>query len=274
MWLSSHNRPRDEKWCLDYPTHMPSAHRVQKTDIGLVSLSLSGASAHVVNTYHPCPKSPLKHTSHHTVYLYTRPPTSLSTADVITLLWSTSNLTVPLHTSWDLPSPSALWYQPFTRPLFIIAIPTILYSYGGTQFTAWVMNHILQDWGVQYVMLSHHYPQSNGFAKATAKAKIAIMWQCWEINSRIMNADKWSNCLFQATPHGQTAYPQPKWCTGTQYWHPAHEWQCSIKEAYGHAVAICHLLEHMYIRTALESPQLTMGNGVAIQDHCTREWDK
>ena len=55
---------------------------------------------------------------------------------------------------------------------------------------------------------------SNGFAEAAVKAMKTLMQQCWEINLHTVNADKW---VKGATPHGQTAYPQPKWCMGTQY---------------------------------------------------------
>ena len=77
------------------------------------------------------------------------------------------------------------------------AVPTILYSDGGPQFTARAMGHFLQDWGVQHEMSSPHYPQSNGFAEADVKAMKALVRQCWEITSCTVNADKWAKGLLQ-----------------------------------------------------------------------------
>ena len=163
------------------------------------------------------------------------------------------------------------------------AVPTILYSDGGPQFTARAMDRFLQDWGVQHEMSSPHYPQSNGFAEAAVKAMKTLVRQCWETNLRTVNADKWAKGLLQwrNTPRADGLSPAQ-----VVYGHPvrdtlpvhkrafAPEWQRSIKEADERAATIHHRLEHMYNRTAHELPQLAVGTKVAVQDHRTRKWDK
>ena len=163
------------------------------------------------------------------------------------------------------------------------AVPTVLYSDGGPQFTARAMDRFLQDWGVQHEMSSPHYPQSNGFAEAAVKAMKALVRQCWETNFRTVNADKWAKGLLQCrnTPRAdglspaQVVYGHPVRDTLPVHKHAfAPEWQRSIKEADERAATIHHRLEHMYNRTAHELPQLAVGTKVAVQDHRTCKWDK
>ena len=59
------------------------------------------------------------------------------------------------------------------------AVPDILWTDRGPQFTSGVFQNFLHQWGVQHRRSTPHYPQRNGKAEATVKAMKKIIRAAW-----------------------------------------------------------------------------------------------
>ena len=75
------------------------------------------------------------------------------------------------------------------------AVPDIVYSDGGPQFTSHVFTAFLLDWGVAHVISSPHYPQSNGNAAAAVKSMKKLIRGSW--NNRTIDEDKLARAQLQ-----------------------------------------------------------------------------
>ena len=130
-------------------------------------------------------------------------------------------------------------YQTSTRPSLWLPSPLSC-----TQMEVHISRQQHQQWialrlGSPAHDVQSHYPQSNDFAKAHAKAMKALVPQCWEINSCITNADKWAKGLLQwcnnpwadGISPAQVVYGHPIYDTLPVHKHAfALEWQCSITD--------------------------------------------
>ena len=76
-----------------------------------------------------------------------------------------------------------------------IAIPEVLFSDGGPQFTSHAFAVFLNDWGVKHVRSSPHYPQSNGKIEATVKSIEKLIIKLW--NVRALDENKLARALLQ-----------------------------------------------------------------------------
>jgi len=72
------------------------------------------------------------------------------------------------------------------------AIPDVLWSDGGPQFTSHQFNQFAQKWGFRHNTSSPHYPQSNGKIESTVKKIIYTAW-----NSRSLDHNKFCRALLQ-----------------------------------------------------------------------------
>ena len=163
------------------------------------------------------------------------------------------------------------------------AVPTILYSDGGPQYTSRVCQQFLQEWGVKHVVSSPHYPQSNGCAEASVKGMKKLVKRCWDRRARTIDKDKWAKGLLQwrNTPRANGLSPAQ-----VLFGHPARdilpvhkrafakEWQKSIKDVDTLAADIKQKLEKRYNSSARPLPPLQLGSKVAVQDHNTKKWNK
>ena len=75
------------------------------------------------------------------------------------------------------------------------AIPDIVWSDGGPQFTSKLFSDFASCWGFLHKVSSPHYPQSNGKVKATVKAMKKILYTSW--TGRALDHDKLCCALLQ-----------------------------------------------------------------------------
>ena len=163
------------------------------------------------------------------------------------------------------------------------AVPTVLYTDGGPQYTANITKEFLQQWGVRHVTSSPHYPQSNSHAEASVKAMKKLVKSCWDTRSRNIHKHKWASGLLQwrNTPRADGLSPAQ-----IVFGHPARdtlpihkrafapEWQKAVKDADSCAQERKYRVEQRYNATARDLPALETGTNVVIQDHSTKRWDK
>ena len=71
---------------------------------------------------------------------------------------------------------SALLRDHFCRT----AVPDLIWSDGGPQFTSQHLATFLRDWGLSHVISSPHYPQSNGKAEAVVKSMKRLISATWD----------------------------------------------------------------------------------------------
>ena len=75
------------------------------------------------------------------------------------------------------------------------AIPDILWSDGGPQFTSKQFRDFSHQWGFLHKVSTPHYPQTNGKIKATVKSMKKIIRTSW--NGRFLDHDKFCHALLQ-----------------------------------------------------------------------------
>ena len=162
------------------------------------------------------------------------------------------------------------------------AVPTVLYSDNGPQYTSRRFNDFLTQWGVQHVTSSPHYPQSNGHAEASVKCMKKLVRRCWNPRTGDVDNDKWAKGLLQwrNTPRDDQLSPAQ-----VLYGHPvrdtlpvhkrafAPEWQRAIREADARRDLQNEQKTTHYDSTAHDLPPLDNHTPVVIQNHVTKKWD-
>ena len=119
------------------------------------------------------------------------------------------------------------------------AVPVILYSDGGPQFTSQHTKKFLGGWGICHIISSPAYPQSNGHAEASVKAMKKLVKRCWCTAAGDIDYDKWARGLLQWRNMPRTDRLSPAQIV---FGHPAmdtlpvhkrsfsKEWQTTIKD--------------------------------------------
>ena len=161
------------------------------------------------------------------------------------------------------------------------AVPDVLWSDGGPQFTSSKLAGFLSMWSISHIMSLPHYPQSNGKAEAAVKSMkklISAAWQGksvnWETLSRSLLQYRNTPCRHDGLSPAQKLFGHP-----VQDSLPAHrrsfaqEWQKSSEEADRKAKATCENVEQIYNQHTRELPNLKVGNHVAIQNPKSKMWD-
>ena len=161
------------------------------------------------------------------------------------------------------------------------AIPDILWSDGGPQFTAKEFNTFAAQWGFTHKMSSPRYPQSNGKAEATVKSMKRVLAASWD--HRQLNDNRLCRALLQYrnTPSrrdglspAQKLYGHP-----VQDSLPAHrrsfapEWQRSSQEADQQAAHTLRQSETYYNTHTHPLTDIEIGSAVALQNTQTKLWD-
>ena len=172
---------------------------------------------------------------------------------------------------------SAALRQTFCRT----AIPDIVWSDGGPQFTSIQFKQFAQQWGFLHKTSSPYHPQSNGKIESTVKSMKKIIRTSW--NSRSLNQDKFCRALLQYrnTPSrrdglspAQKLYGHP-----TQDTLPAHrrsfsqEWQQKMEEVERQTNATQESITTYYNTHAYPLTEIEIGSNVAIQNPRTKLWD-
>ena len=75
------------------------------------------------------------------------------------------------------------------------AIPDVLWSDGGPQFTAKCFQDFSKQWGFTHQMSSPYHPQSNGKIEATVKSMKKILATSWD--TRTLNENKLCRAILQ-----------------------------------------------------------------------------
>lgn len=161
------------------------------------------------------------------------------------------------------------------------AIPDILWSDEGPQFTSAKLAHFLKDWGVSHKTSSPRYPQSNGKAEATVKSMKKLISAAW--TGRSVNWDRLSRSLLQYrnTPSRKDGLSPAQKLLGqpVQDHLPAHrrsfapEWQQSSSDADQRATSTEQRGQLYYDQHTKELTTLQIGNHVAIQNPTSKMWD-
>ena len=161
------------------------------------------------------------------------------------------------------------------------AVPDIMWSDGGPQFTSAKLATFLQDWGVSHKTSSPRYPQSNGKVEATVKSMKKLISAAWTGSST--NWDRLSRSLLQYrnTPSRKDGLSPAQKLLGqpVQDSLPAHrrsfsqEWQRSSEDADQQAANTKQQSRMYYDQHSRELAQLQIGNQVAIQNPTSKVWD-
>ena len=161
------------------------------------------------------------------------------------------------------------------------AIPDVIWSDCGPQFTSNKFKQFAQQWGFLHKTSSPYHPQSNGKIESTVKSMKRIIPTSW--NGRSLDEDKVCRALLQYrnTPSwrdglspAQKLYGHP-----TQDILPAHrrsfaqEWQHKAEEVEQQAQVTQQSTTDYYNAHAHPLADIDIGSNVAIQNPHTKLWD-
>ena len=161
------------------------------------------------------------------------------------------------------------------------AIPDVLWSDGGPQFTSHHFSQFAQQWSFIHKTSSPHYPQSNGKIESTVKSMKKLIYTAW--NGRYLDYNKFCRVLLQYrnTPSrkdglspAQKLYGHP-----VQDSLPAHrrsflkEWQRKAEVAEKQVEATQQFSAKYYNQHAHPLTEIGIGSNVAIQNPRTKLWD-
>ena len=161
------------------------------------------------------------------------------------------------------------------------AVPDILWSDGGPQFTSTKLATFLKEWGVSHKTSSPRYPQSNGKAEAAVKSMKKLISAAW--TGRSIHRDQLSRSLLQNrnTPSRKDGLSPAQKLLGqpVQDTLPAHrrsfaqEWQQSSDETDKIAANTEQKSREHYDQHARALAELQIGNHVAIRNPTSKLWD-
>jgi len=161
------------------------------------------------------------------------------------------------------------------------AIPDVIWSDRGPQFTANHFQAFATKWGIQHRTSTPHYPQSNGKAESAVKSMKKLIRAAWMGNHLDEETLCKSLLQYRNTPSrkdglspAQKLYGQP-----VQDSLPAHrlsfapEWQRSVTEAEVATKRTQEKVKEHYNKTAHQLRDIQIGSHVALQNPRTRLWD-
>lgn len=161
------------------------------------------------------------------------------------------------------------------------AVPDILWSDGGPQFTSNMFNNFAVQWGFKHQTSSLRYPQSNGKIEATVKSMKKLLAASW--HNQHLNEEKLCGALLQYrnTPSRKDGLSPAQKLFGhpIQDTLPAHrrsfapEWQKSIEEAEQQATETMKDAKASYDAHTHSLPDIHIGSNVALQNQQTKLWD-
>ena len=161
------------------------------------------------------------------------------------------------------------------------AVPDVLWSDGGPQFTAKCFQTFADRWGFVHRRSTPHYPQSNGKAESAVKSMKKIIRAAW--NGRNLDEEKLCRALLQYrnTPcrkdglsPAQKLYGRP-----VQDMLPAHrrsfapQWQRTTEDAERQAASTREAAQKQYNASARSLREIQVGSNVAVQNPRTKLWD-
>ena len=161
------------------------------------------------------------------------------------------------------------------------AVPGLMWSDGGPQFTSQHLASFLHSWGVSHKMSSPHYPQSNGKSESAVKSMKKLISASW--TDRTVDRNTLSRALLQYrnTPCRKDGLSPAQKLFGhpVQDTLPAHrrsfapEWQKSTIKAETQAQETKENSTLAYNQHTYKLSDLEVGNHVAIQHPTSKLWD-
>ena len=184
---------------------------------------------------------------------------------------------IPMKSNTTTPQITMALQQGFCRT----AIPDVIWSDGGPQFTSSKFNQFSQQWGFLHKISSPYHPQSNGKIESTVKSMKKIIYTAW--NGRFLDHDKFCRALLQYrnTPSNKDRLSpaQKLYGSPTQDTLPAHrrsfsqEWQRKAEEIEQQAKTTQESTTTYYNAHAHPLTEIGVGSNVAIQHPRTKLWD-
>ena len=161
------------------------------------------------------------------------------------------------------------------------AIPDVVFSDGGPQFTSQKFANFLLDWGVMHLMSSPGYPQSNGKAEATVKAMKKLIRRCTNHSGLDENLLARSLLQYRNTPNrkdrlspAQKLYGHP-----IQDTLPVHrrafdpKWQLKFNDFESRKTESLRKTQTHYNQHATPLPEISVGTRVAVQNRESKLFD-
>ena len=160
------------------------------------------------------------------------------------------------------------------------AVPDMVWSDGGPQFTSKHFSDFATQWGFEHKTSSPHYPQSNGKIEATVKSMKNIA-SCWGNRSENVNIMYRALLQYRNTPSrkdgqspAQKLFGRPIQDTLPAHRHSfAAEWQRTTLEAEQLADRASTQTEVYYNRHVQNLQDIKVGSTVALQNPRTKLWD-
>ena len=162
------------------------------------------------------------------------------------------------------------------------AIPDVLWSDGGPQFTSHHFSQFARQWSFIHKTSSPHYPQSNGKIELTVKSMKKLIYTAW--NGRSLDHNRFCRAFSntEILLPARTGYPQPK---NYVYGHPVQdslpvhrrsflqEWQHKADVAEQQVEATQQSSAKYYNQHAHPLTEISIGSNVAIQNPRKSLWD-
>ncbi len=161
------------------------------------------------------------------------------------------------------------------------AVPDVLWSDGGPQFTSKYMADFLKSWGVTHNVSSPHYPQSNGKAEATVKSMKKLISSAWTCRSVNWNFLSHSLLQYRNTPCRKDSLSPTQKLFGhpVQDTLPAHrrsfdpEWQKPTSGIEDTTSPTHTKMELAYNQHTHDLSEMHVGSHVALQNPISKLWD-
>ena len=168
------------------------------------------------------------------------------------------------------------------RKIFIqTAIPEVIWSDGGPQFTAQAFKAFLKRWGVKHMTSLPEFAQSNGRAEASVK-NVKKMLRGATCQGKVdQDAFLEALLLYKNTPLHDGRIPSVLiFGAPIKDTLPAHrrnfskEWQKEAAEIESAAADVAQKVEWRYNQQARSLRCLRIGQPVAIYNHANKSWDR
>ncbi|XP_068215860.1 uncharacterized protein [Palaemon carinicauda] len=169
----------------------------------------------------------------------------------------------------------------FCRYFREVGVPLRIRTDGGPQFSSKDFQDFMMRWGVHHIMLSPHYPQSNGHAEASVKAIKHLILKtapsgnvdCEEFDGGLLELRNTPN--FTGRSPAQILYGRPlRTCVPGHSKSFSEEWQAKSEDCGRRAAGRAEQVKLQYDQRARPLPKLEIGQTVRIQDPTSNRWEK
>ncbi|XP_043236499.1 uncharacterized protein K02A2.6-like [Amphibalanus amphitrite] len=167
------------------------------------------------------------------------------------------------------------------REAFVsLGVPVRLRTDGGPQYKSREVANFLKRWGVQHVISTPYYPQSNGHAESAVKLLKHLVSKTTEGGS--FNDMFYRGLLeLRNTPRAdrrspaQMVFGHPiRSCVPAHHSTFAVQWQQHADECDSKAAKVLNQAQRHYNSSAHTLPSMKIGVHVRIQDPISKRWDK